>query len=203
MRGQSPHSARISADVTLGNAPVSSGSHPGDVLLHQGIGLDAFNALPERKAVHALYECCNSMTMARHLAYGRSYPDHDALFRRADALLFALPESAVDQILDACPELGRRPRSEKSQAEQCSVWDEDAAVMAELAESSRAYTTNFGFRFVMCCGTMEARTVLSAMSDRLHNDVETERKVVRNELAKINRSRLERMLGPEGGYQNW
>ena len=26
---------------------------------------------------------------------------------------------------------------------------------------------------------------------------------VRNELARINRTRLERMLGPEGGYQNW
>ena len=47
-----------------------SGSHSVGVLLHQGIGLDAFNAWPERKAVHALYECCNSMTMARHLCYG-------------------------------------------------------------------------------------------------------------------------------------
>jgi 2-oxo-4-hydroxy-4-carboxy-5-ureidoimidazoline decarboxylase len=26
---------------------------------------------------------------------------------------------------------------------------------------------------------------------------------VRNELARINRTRLERMLGPEGGYDNW
>ena len=41
------------------------------------------------------------------------------------------------------------------------------------------------------------------MSDRLHNDAETERKGVRNELTRINRTRLERMLGPEGGYDNW
>jgi 2-oxo-4-hydroxy-4-carboxy-5-ureidoimidazoline decarboxylase len=41
------------------------------------------------------------------------------------------------------------------------------------------------------------------MSDRLHNDGDTERKIVRNELARINRTRLERMLGPEGGYDNW
>jgi OHCU decarboxylase len=173
------------------------------VLLHQGIGLDAFNALPERKAVHALYECCNSMTLARHLSYGRAYDDHAALFRRADALLFAMPESAIDQILDACPELGRRPRSEKSQAEQCALWDDDAAVMAELAQSARTYAENFGFGFVMYVGGVSARAVLRTVADRLHNDVETERKVVRNELAKINRSRLERMLGPEGGYQNW
>ncbi len=174
------------------------------MLLHQGIGLDAFNELPERKAVHALYECCNSMTMARHLAYGRPYEDHAALFRRADALLFALPESAIDQILDACPDLGRRPRSAKSHAEQCSVWDDDPEVMAELGASARSYAETFGFGFVMyVSGGVGAKAVLDMIADRLHNDVETERKIVRNELAKINRSRLERMLGPEGGYQNW
>jgi OHCU decarboxylase len=173
------------------------------VLLHQGIGLDAFNALPERKAVHALYECCNSMTISRHLAYDRPYGNHDALFRKADALLFALPESAIDQILDACPDVGRRPRSDKSQAEQCAVWDEDAAVMARLGESARTYSAKFGFGFVMCCGAMDAHTVLESIADRMHHDVDTERKVMRNELAKINRTRLERMLGPEGGYQNW
>src|ERR1700712_1651174 len=117
----------------------------GHVLMHQGIGLDAFNALPERKAVHALFECCNSVIMARHLSYGRAYADHDALFRRADALLFALPEQAIDQILDACPDVGRRPRSEKSQAEQCALWDDDAAVMAELGESAQTYAATFGF----------------------------------------------------------
>jgi 2-oxo-4-hydroxy-4-carboxy-5-ureidoimidazoline decarboxylase len=173
------------------------------VLLHQGIGLDAFNALPERKAVHALYECCNSVTLARDLARGRSYAAHDALFRRADALLFALSEQAVDHILEACPQLGRRPRSEKSQAEQCAVWDDDPAVMAELSDSARRYADKYGFAFVMCVGGLGATDVLAAIADRMHHDTETERKVMRNELAKINRSRLERMLGPEGGYHNW
>jgi 2-oxo-4-hydroxy-4-carboxy-5-ureidoimidazoline decarboxylase len=173
------------------------------VLLHQGIGLDAFNALPERKAVHALYECANSLALARELTRGRAYIDHDELFRRADALLFALPEGAIDQILDACPHVGRRPRSAKSQAEQCSVWDDDAEVMTRLGEAGRSYAEKFGFGFVMYVGGLTASDVLDAVTDRMHNDVETERKVVRNELARINRTRLERMLGPEGGYHNW
>lgn len=200
-----------------------SGFHAGGVLLHQGIGLDAFNALSERKAMHALYECANSMAMARHLTAGRAYASHDALFRRADALLFALPDAAIDQILEACPRVGHRPRSAKSQAEQCSVWDDDDAVMRELAVSAGTYAATFGFGFVMFVnerlreerdpderlreerdsGRLDARAVLSTIADRMHNELETERKVVRNELAKINRSRLERMLGPEGGYHNW
>jgi 2-oxo-4-hydroxy-4-carboxy--5-ureidoimidazoline (OHCU) decarboxylase len=45
--------------------------------------------------------------------------------------------------------------------------------------------------------------VLEAIGGGLHNDAETERKILRNEIARLNRSRLERMLGPEGGYNNW
>jgi 2-oxo-4-hydroxy-4-carboxy-5-ureidoimidazoline decarboxylase len=173
------------------------------VLMHQGMGLDAFNALPERKAVHALYECCNSVLLARDLARGRAYADHDALFRRADALLFALSDEVVEQILDACPHVGRRPGSTKSSAEQCSVWVDDAEVMTDLNDAVQRYSARFETGFVMFVCGFGIADVRSAISDRLHNDAETERKVVRNELAKINRSRLERMLGPEGGYHNW
>ena len=171
--------------------------------MHQGIGLGAFNALPRQKAVHALYECCYSVILAGDLADRRPYADHDALYRRADSLLFSLPEPLVDRILDAYPHIGRRPRSARSQAEQCSVWDNDPQIMNRLSESARRYADRFGFGFVMCVGGCTATDVLSAMGDRMHNDDETERKVVRNELAKINRTRLERMLGPEGGFQNW
>ena len=178
-------------------------SHDCSVLLHQGIGLDAFNTLPERKAVHALYECCNSVMLARDLARSRAFSNHAALFRHADALLFAMPEAAIDDILDAYPNVGRRPRSAWSHAEQCSVWDDDTEVMTSLSGSAKHYATQFGFGFVMCVDGLAAHGVLAAVTDRLHNDEETERKVVRNELARINRTRLERMLGPEGGYQNW
>ncbi|MFN8228193.1 MAG: 2-oxo-4-hydroxy-4-carboxy-5-ureidoimidazoline decarboxylase [Mycobacterium sp.] len=173
------------------------------MLLHQGMGLDAFNELPRHKAVHALYECCYSVALAGDLADTRPYTGHDALFRRADALLFSLPEAAIDHILDAYPHVGRRPRSARSQAEQCALWDDDPAVMTRLAAAATRYADQFGFGFVMYVGGSTATEVLTAIDDRMHHDEETERKVVRNELARINRTRLERMLGPEGGYQNW
>lgn len=173
------------------------------MLMHQGMGLDRFNALTSQKALHALYECCSSVVLARDLADGRPYADRDELFRRADKLLFALSEESVDSILQAYPHIGCRPFSTKSQAEQCAVWDESAELMIELDDGDTRYTLRFGFRFVMYVDGTDARGVLTAMADRMHHDDETERKVVRNELAKINRTRLERMLGPEGGYDNW
>ena len=171
--------------------------------MHQGIGLDAFNAMSPKKALHALYECCGSVSLAGDLVRRRPYEDHDALFRRADALLFALSESSVDGILQAYPHIGRRPRSTKSQAEQCSVWDPRPEVMAELDSAAHSYQERFGFSFVMFVNGTNTEGVLAVISERLHHEAETERKVVCNELAKINRTRLDRMLGPEGGYHNW
>ena len=156
-----------------------------------------------RRAVHALYECCYSVPLAADLSRGRPYEDHDALFRQADRLLFGLAEVSIDSILQAYPDVGRRPGSEKSQAEQCAIWDARREVMDQLGVASKHYLDHFGFGFVMFVNGYTAQDVLTAMTDRMLNDDETERKVVRNELARINRTRLERMLGPEGGYDNW
>ncbi|KUI06146.1 OHCU decarboxylase [Mycobacterium sp. IS-3022] len=171
--------------------------------MHQGIGLDVFNAMPMRRAVHAVYECCYSVPLAADLARARPYPDHAALFREADALLFGLSEKSVDTILQAYPDVGRRPGSEKSAAEQCAIWCDQPEVMERLAQASRRYVELFGFGFVMFVNGYGAEEVLATVTDRMHNDVDTERKIVRNELARINRTRFERMLGPEGGYDNW
>jgi 2-oxo-4-hydroxy-4-carboxy-5-ureidoimidazoline decarboxylase len=171
--------------------------------MHQGIGLEAFNAMPMRRAVHAIYECCYSVPLAADLCRGRAFASHDELFRAADALLFGLSEESIDTILQAYPDIGRRPGSEKSAAEQCAIWCDEPEVMEQLAKSSKRYLEHFGFGFVMFVNGYTAHDVLAAMSDRLHNDGDTERKIVRNELARINRTRLERMLGPEGGYDNW
>lgn len=171
--------------------------------MHQGIGLEAFNALPMRRAVHAIYECCYSVPLAAHLCRDRPFATHDELFRTADALLFGLSEESVDMILQAYPDIGRRPGSEKSAAEQCAIWCDEPGVMTQLSEASKRYLEHFGFGFVMFVNGYTAQSVLATMSDRLNNDADTERKIVRNELARINRTRLERMLGPEGGYDNW
>ena len=171
--------------------------------MHQGIGLDAFNAMPMRRAVHAVYECCYSVPLAADLARSRPYDSHDCLFREADALLFGLGEDSIDSILQAYPDIGKRPGSEKSQAEQCAIWCDRAEMMEQLTVASKLYLEQSGFGFVMLVNGCTAADVLATMTDRLLNDFETERKVVRNELARINRTRLERMLGPEGGYNNW
>ncbi|RDI47101.1 2-oxo-4-hydroxy-4-carboxy-5-ureidoimidazoline decarboxylase [Nocardia mexicana] len=71
------------------------------MLMHKGIGLDRFNALSRRRAVHALYECCCNVTWAEKIADQRPYPDRAALFATAEAELLALSRGDLDRICDS------------------------------------------------------------------------------------------------------
>lgn len=71
------------------------------MLMHKGIGLDRFNALPRVRAVHALYECCSNVTWACKLADERPYPDRAALLAAADVELLALSELDLDRSFDS------------------------------------------------------------------------------------------------------
>ena len=61
-------------------------------------------------------------------------PTTTPLFRQADRCCSACPRSPIDSILQAYPDVGRRPGSEKSAAEQCAMWDETPDVMDELGD---------------------------------------------------------------------
>ena len=142
------------------------------------------------------------MTLAADLARGRAYDNHDELFRQADALLFGLRRI---RRLDPAGLPGRRHAAGQREVAGRAVRGlvRQPEVMDQLGEALKRYLEKFGFGFVMFVDGYSAQDVLAAMTDRMLNDPETERKVVRNELARINRTRLERMLGPEGGYDNW
>ncbi|RRQ25946.1 OHCU decarboxylase [Rhodococcus sp. Eu-32] len=105
------------------------------MMMHQGLGLDVFNDLPRHKAVHALFECCCSVTWASHVADGRAYGSYAEFFTRADLELGELSDADVDALASTCP----------------SITGVDAAML-------------------------------------------------RRELAKVNRTRLSKLLGPEGGW---
>lgn len=170
------------------------------MLMHQGIGLDQFNALAFRKAVHALYECCTSLVWAGRLAAGRPYASHGALHSRADDEIFSLSEDEIDVILESHPAIGKRAASTKSCGEQCTLTGEDPLLLAELHAAAQEYEAHFGHKFVFWPGQTTMRLALQTIRERIGNDAETERKVLRDEIAHINRVRLERLLGPEGGY---
>lgn len=67
------------------------------MLMHQGIGLDGFNALPRTRAVHALFECCCSVMWAQKMADARPFASRADLVARADLELLALSPQDLDR----------------------------------------------------------------------------------------------------------
>ncbi|MDJ0395873.1 2-oxo-4-hydroxy-4-carboxy-5-ureidoimidazoline decarboxylase [Rhodococcus sp. G-MC3] len=166
-------------------------------MLHEWIGLDGFNRLSDRQSMHAVFECCSSSIWARRVAGSRPFETRDQLLDRADRVLAELPETEIDEALDGHPRIGGRADSLSSQREQAAVQSAGSDVLDALADANRKYEEQFGHVYLVCATGRSAAELLAILEERLGNDPETERRVLRVELAKINRIRLNRMLGPE------
>jgi 2-oxo-4-hydroxy-4-carboxy-5-ureidoimidazoline decarboxylase len=162
--------------------------------------LSRFNTLAVADAEGELLACCAAPGWARELAAGRPYRDRDALLTAAGAALDRLDWPQVETALAAHPRIGQPAAGVSREAawsrrEQASVATADAPTRAALAEANRAYEERFGRVFLIFASGRTDAELLAAARHRLGNDEATERRVVRAELAKIARLRLERLVG--------
>ncbi|WP_260765365.1 2-oxo-4-hydroxy-4-carboxy-5-ureidoimidazoline decarboxylase [Mycobacterium sp. SMC-4] len=147
--------------------------------------------------MHLLYEVCSSPIWARRVLVGAPFRDAEALYDRADRVLAELPDAEIDAALDGHPRIGARVDNPSSAREQARVADADESIKSQLAARNLEYENMFGYVYLVCASGRTADELLAILTDRLDNDPETERRVMRNELAKINRLRLERLLTDE------
>jgi 2-oxo-4-hydroxy-4-carboxy-5-ureidoimidazoline decarboxylase len=126
---------------------------------------------------------------------GRPYADTESLWRRSDELTLALAGADLAEALAGHPRIGERADSAWSRQEQAGTASADAAVRRELAEANTAYEQRFGHVYLVCATGRSAEELLAICRARLDNDPQREDDVVREELAKINRIRLDKLLG--------
>jgi 2-oxo-4-hydroxy-4-carboxy-5-ureidoimidazoline decarboxylase len=157
--------------------------------------LDEFNGSTERQRMHLLFGVCSSTIWARRVLAGAPFRNVDALLDRADRVLAELPDAEIDAALDGHPRIGARPDNPSSAREQAAVTDAGADVKAALAARNREYEDRFGYVYLVCASGRSAEELLDILTERLENDPETERRVMRSELGKINRLRLQRLVG--------
>ncbi len=162
--------------------------------------LDRFNALPGPDAVRELTACCAAADWAVAVAAGRPYPDVASLVVTGLAELAGLPWSGVEAALGAHPRIGERAAGSTvdagwSRREQAGVAAAGADVRGALASANEAYERRFGRVFLIFATGRTPEEMLAAARDRLGNDEETERSVIRAELAKITELRLRRLVG--------
>ena len=167
-------------------------------------GLAVFNQLDAARAREELLACCASRAFAERVAAGRPYSDTDALAAEAGRVLAELPWDDVLEALDAHPRIGERPRGPGREAAwsrrgQAGTAPADREVLEALAAGNAAYEERFGHVYLVCAAGLSAEELLRRLHARLDNDEETERRIVREELAAITRLRLAGLVAPPGG----
>jgi 2-oxo-4-hydroxy-4-carboxy-5-ureidoimidazoline decarboxylase len=157
--------------------------------------LAAFNAAPPEVAEQGLVECCASRSFAKAIADGRPYPGPAALQTVVETTFRALSWDDILEGLDAHPRIGDRVRAGgQSAAEQSGAASARDRVRQALVEGNLAYERRFGHVFLICASGLSGQDMLDQLRARLDNDTDTERAVVRQELLKITRLRLTKLL---------
>ena len=164
-----------------------------------------FNRLSDAELQIDLSSCCAAPSWVARVLAGRPYDDEAELLAVADAATAELDSAGLEQALGGHPRIGERSPGHGTDAragswsrqEQAGVAKADAELLAQLAAANVAYEQRFGHVYLVCASGRSAAELLGVCRGRLANDPETERGVVLDELAKINRLRLIKLLSRE------
>jgi 2-oxo-4-hydroxy-4-carboxy--5-ureidoimidazoline (OHCU) decarboxylase len=110
---------------------------------------------------------------------------------RAHDVARELSDEEKKEVLDAHQAIGARGKlSARSAAEQGP--EDDAQVLAELAELNRAYEERFGFRFVVFVNRRPKSEILPILRERIERGREEELDTALQELVSIAQDRWRR-----------
>jgi 2-oxo-4-hydroxy-4-carboxy-5-ureidoimidazoline decarboxylase len=161
-------------------------------------GLAWLNGLPAEAARQALMACCSSRSWAEAVASGRPYESAASALRSSDQAVAGMTPGDLGEALSGHPRIGEQGRDDSdrwSRGEQAGVAAAADITRQALAEGNAAYEQRFGHIYLVCASGRSAGELLDLLRTRLGNDAETERGVLRSELKKINRIRLDKLLG--------
>ena len=157
--------------------------------------LAAFNAASPQAAERDVLACCASRSFAKLIADGRPYRDAAGVDAAVDAAFMALSWDDIVESMNAHPRIGERALGGGwSAAEQSGAASATDQVRQALAEGNVAYEKRFGHVFLIRASGLSGQEMLTQLQARLGNDDEAERAVVRQELLKITRLRMTKLL---------
>jgi 2-oxo-4-hydroxy-4-carboxy-5-ureidoimidazoline decarboxylase len=170
------------------------------------ISLGEWNVLSAADAERELLACCAAPVWAADVVGRRPFAVLSTVLDSSDRALDGLDWADLRPALDAHPRIGERMAAgrtreqartreqEWSRREQAGARDADAATATALVEANVAYEERFGHVFLIFATGKSAGEMLAAARERLRNDEAAERAVVRRELDKITKLRMERLL---------
>lgn len=153
-------------------------------------------ALSRDELVDRLLTCLNVPRWASEVAAAGPFATGDELRTAADEAAAELTEDEIHQALTAHPRIGERPSDDSreaafSRSEQASVGDDLAEA---LRTANLEYERRFGHVYLVCAAGRTGEELLSILRSRLDNDPATELGIVADELRKIARLRLAKVI---------
>ena len=169
-------------------------------------GLAALNSLTTAEFVSLILETCHLpvSSWAERLEAARPFADTSTLVATAQSLVAQLTDADVVDAHVGLTRLGERrePKTDRqarwSRIESAGI-PQDSSILERFARANREYEDKFGHVFLISATGLDAEEMLASMNQRLGNDRETENKVIRGELAKLVRLRLERLVSELDG----
>lgn len=157
------------------------------------------NSLPRDQLLHQLRSCLDIPRWAEDVAAGVPFPDSVSVQRTADAAAPGLTDGEIHGALAAHPRIGQRPAGSGTEAawsrsEQSGVDASDDDLTEHLRQGNADYEQRFGHVYLVCASGRSGAELLEILRSRLHNDPDDELRVVAEELRKIARLRLARLI---------
>lgn len=175
--------------------------------------LDELNSLSSVAAARVLHACGGNRRWVDAMLARRPFASVAAVLDACDVAWRDTGPSDWREAFAGHPRIGERAPEDRRRddrgpedrgpnwaaAEQSEVAAADAAKRAALAEANREYEERFGHIFLVSASGKGATELLALMRRRMRNAPDEELAVAGDELRKIARLRLEKLLGaPEG-----
>jgi OHCU decarboxylase len=159
--------------------------------------LEELNKASSDDALAWMLACCGSTAWATRLVEARPFRDLKSLEESAESIAEELSTGDWLEAVNSHPRIGARTKSltRWSAAEQAGTLGSTSETLTGMNAANINYEEKFGHIFIVCATGKSSEEMLSLCRERLLNDPETELRVASEELRKIAKLRLRKLVG--------
>lgn len=167
------------------------------------MNLEEFNLASSDEATTFLKQCVQIQSWSEDLLSQRPFENVEEILNLAKKQVLTWTWEDIESALNNHPRIGeKKAHANLSEKEQVFSKKEQAAIKQSmetqqaLLEGNIAYEKKFGHIFLIRALGLDSTQILQALNYRLLNDVETERRIVKQQLGEITLLRLSNEIAP-------
>lgn len=158
------------------------------------IRLKELNGCSPESALERFMRCCGSTKWAHRMVKARPFARITELEDAADRLWATCSREDWLEAFSAHPVIGRQSQNRWSQQEQSGVSTSPPEFRAAFADAHIRYEAKFGYIFIICAAGKTVIEILTALTERLNHDPQTEIQFAAEQQRLITRLRLRKLL---------